>query len=156
MPSVYRQLLACIDLSPLSGHVLARARELAAREAEGLKVLHVVDHRPLPDLDYGLGTLPGFEMDLESAMESARSRLDRLLAEQGMGGLDHEVVAGIPQTEIIRTAEELPADLIILGSTDRTGLGRLLGSTAHSVLNHAPCDVLAVRVAPGHDKDDRA
>lgn len=45
-------------------------------------------------------------------------------------------------------AEEQKADLIVIGSHGRHGLGRLLGSTANGVLQGAPCDVLAVRIRP--------
>ena len=37
-------------------------------------------------------------------------------------------------------------DLIVIGSHGRHGLALLLGSTANSVLHHARCDVLAVRL----------
>jgi universal stress protein A len=43
-------------------------------------------------------------------------------------------------------AEELDADLIVLGTHGRHGLGLMLGSTANAVLHGAPCDVLAVKV----------
>jgi len=43
-------------------------------------------------------------------------------------------------------AGEIKADLIVVGSHGRHGLGLLLGSTASSVVHHAACDVLAVRL----------
>jgi universal stress protein A len=145
MPFPYQRLLVCLDLSSAAGTVLARARELVHTQPERMIILHVVEHRPLPDLDYGLGTLPGLEPDLDSVLAAARSRLDALLGDSPE--ITREVVAGIPHGEIIRMAELIKADLIVLGSGTRSGLGRLLGSTAHSVLTHAPCDVLAVRMA---------
>ncbi|OOG22936.1 universal stress protein UspA [Thioalkalivibrio denitrificans] len=151
----YRHLLVCVDLSATAAAVLSRARTLASPGACRMTVLHVVEHRPLPDLDYGLGTLPGLEMDLDTALDSARSRLDALFSGLATDAAERRVVAGIPHLEINRLAEELDVDLVVLGSSTRTGLGRLLGSTAHSVLNHAPCDVLAVRVsAPETGADD--
>lgn len=146
MASVYRHLLVCVDLTPASSHVLSQAVLLARQGNSRITAIHVVDHRPLPDLDYGLGTLPGFELDLEAVLSHAHSRLEALTAEADFNGLSTDVVAGVPHAEITRLAEEREADLIVLGSSARTGLGRLLGSTAHSVLNHSPCDVLAVRV----------
>jgi universal stress protein A len=35
---------------------------------------------------------------------------------------------------------------VVLGARGRHGLGALLASTEKSVLVHAPCDVLAVRI----------
>ncbi|MBN9231993.1 MAG: universal stress protein, partial [Legionella sp.] len=47
---------------------------------------------------------------------------------------------------IFRRAKELNCELIIVGSHSTTGLTSLLGSTAHATVNHAPCDVLTLRV----------
>ena len=44
------------------------------------------------------------------------------------------------------TWQNVPADLIVVGSHGRHGLALLLGSTANDVLHGAPCDVLAVRL----------
>ncbi|WP_018232622.1 universal stress protein [Thioalkalivibrio thiocyanodenitrificans] len=152
MMPVYRQLLVCLDLSPVSGQVLSRAAALAAQAGGRMTLLHVVEQRPLPDLDYGLGSLPGYDMDPDAALQDARSRLERLLTHTDEARLPREVVTGVPHLEITRIAEQLSADLIVLGSSSRTGLGRLLGSTARSLFNHAPCDVLAVRVSPDEEQ----
>jgi universal stress protein A len=60
---------------------------------------------------------------------------------------DHQhLIFGRPEAEIHRVAEELEADLIVVGSHGRHGLALLLGSTANGVLHGAKTDVLAVRV----------
>jgi nucleotide-binding universal stress UspA family protein len=52
---------------------------------------------------------------------------------------------GDPVSEILEEAESWRADLIVLGSTGRTGAARvLMGSTAEGVLSHAKCAVLMV------------
>lgn len=52
--------------------------------------------------------------------------------------------------KIIDYAAAWHADLIVLGSHGRTGLGRfLLGSVAESVARHAPCSVEIVRLPAG-------
>jgi len=43
-------------------------------------------------------------------------------------------------------AEKINADLIVLGTHGRHGLGLMLGSTANAVLHGAPCNVLTVMV----------
>jgi nucleotide-binding universal stress UspA family protein len=56
------------------------------------------------------------------------------------------VRAGDPATEIISTARDSGADLIVLGSHGRTGLSRvLLGSVARSVAQESTVSVLVVR-----------
>ena len=58
------------------------------------------------------------------------------------------VPVGDPVESIVATARAWPADLVVIGSHGRDGLGRvLLGSVAEGVTRHAPCPVLVVRKA---------
>jgi nucleotide-binding universal stress UspA family protein len=51
--------------------------------------------------------------------------------------------------EILATAEQTKADLIVMGTHGRHGVGRaLLGSVAEKVVRAAPCPVLTVHVSP--------
>jgi nucleotide-binding universal stress UspA family protein len=53
---------------------------------------------------------------------------------------------GEPAAMIVETADELGADLIVVGTRNGNALERLvLGSTSTKVLHHAHCDVLVVR-----------
>lgn len=53
---------------------------------------------------------------------------------------------GAPQEEIVRTAGEEGAGMIVMGTHGRSGLNRaLLGSVAERVIRLAPCPVLTVR-----------
>jgi len=44
-------------------------------------------------------------------------------------------------------AEEISADLVILGSRERHGVAVLLNLTEDTILHAAPCDVLAIRLS---------
>ncbi len=62
--------------------------------------------------------------------------------------VDQMVVHGVPFVEIIRTAKEKNADLIVIGTHGRTGIDHMLfGSTAEKVVRKSPCPVLTVRIA---------
>jgi nucleotide-binding universal stress UspA family protein len=53
---------------------------------------------------------------------------------------------GDPAQTLLRVAEQREADLIVVGSHGRSGIGRLLlGSVSENVLRHAPCSVLVVK-----------
>ena len=53
---------------------------------------------------------------------------------------------GAPGSEIVKTAKEWQADLIVIGSHGRRGLTRaMLGSVAEAVMRHAACPVLVVK-----------
>jgi nucleotide-binding universal stress UspA family protein len=61
------------------------------------------------------------------------------------------VAVGHPESEILRIAEEIGADLVVVGSRGLGPLRRaLMGSVSESVVRHAHCSVLVVR---GQDRD---
>ncbi|MBE0576290.1 MAG: universal stress protein [Desulfuromonadales bacterium] len=56
-----------------------------------------------------------------------------------------DVVMGIPFQEIIKKANELPADLIVVGTHGRTGMEHVIvGSTAERLVRHSKIPVLTV------------
>ena len=69
------------------------------------------------------------------------------LAHQGLTVRQQLRVEGDPADEILRFADEIGADLIVMGSHGRTGVLRvLMGSVSHKVLDRAKCPVLIVRI----------
>jgi nucleotide-binding universal stress UspA family protein len=65
-----------------------------------------------------------------------------------------EIIAGSARRDINRFAKEWRADLVMIGCNDLSDLGRLLlGSTARSVVRHAPCSVEVVRPHRGGAED---
>jgi nucleotide-binding universal stress UspA family protein len=69
--------------------------------------------------------------------------------------VDERMELGDVATTICRVAEDIPADVIIVGSHGRTGLRRmLLGSVSEHVVRHSPCPVLVVHERPTDDNDD--
>lgn len=61
---------------------------------------------------------------------------------------------GSPKTEILATAEECNADMIILGTHGRTGFDHFIsGSVAESVARKSKCPVLII---PNKDQEDSA
>jgi nucleotide-binding universal stress UspA family protein len=59
---------------------------------------------------------------------------------------DGDVREGDPADQLVRAANDVAGDLVVVGSRGHVGLSRLvLGSVAHSVLHHAHCSVMVVR-----------
>ncbi|MEA3413275.1 MAG: universal stress protein [Pseudomonadota bacterium] len=65
------------------------------------------------------------------------------------------VRTGSPANEIVRAAEEIDADLVVIGSKGVTGISRfLLGSVSHQVMEYAPCSVLIVKPKEASGESD--
>ncbi|WP_309081761.1 universal stress protein [Zhihengliuella sp.] len=56
-----------------------------------------------------------------------------------------KALRGKPTDALVTAAEDLEAQLIVVGNVGMKGLGRLLGSVATSVAQNAPCDVYIVK-----------
>ena len=56
------------------------------------------------------------------------------------------VVEGSPEAAIAKTAQDISAQLVILGTVGRTGLAAaFIGNTAERVLAELSCEVLALK-----------
>jgi universal stress protein A len=143
----YRHILVAVDFSEHAERAVERASDLAKHYSAELSMVHVVEY--LPILDPSFGPVVPFDVDLsETMLEAGKKRIAELGERSGIPENHRWVEMGSPKAEIVRIAEEQKADLIVLGSHGRHGVALLLGSTAASVMHHAGCDVLAVRL-PG-------
>lgn len=144
----YQHILLAVDFSEHGDFVAQKARYLASKYQAKLSIIHIVDNLPITDAAYG-PVIP-FDIDLnEELMNAAKKHLAEMGKQLSIPEDRQFLEMGNAKLEIVATAEEQYADLIVLGSHGRHGLALLLGSTANGVLHHAKCDVLAVRL-----KDD--
>jgi nucleotide-binding universal stress UspA family protein len=92
---------------------------------------------------------PGYYPELEDQKREAKPLLERtakILSEVGFKTFPL-VLAGDAKTVILDEAANWHADLIVLGSHGRKGLGRfLLGSVSEAVARHTYCSVEIVRL----------
>jgi nucleotide-binding universal stress UspA family protein len=81
----------------------------------------------------------------DSFRSTSLDRAQQTLAEVASRLRDLEVTTaalkGKPADVIVAEAENVDADLIVVGSKRMTGIGRALGSIANDVAHHAPCSV---------------
>jgi universal stress protein A len=144
--SIYRRILAVVDLTEDSQEVARRAVTIAQScGGAELEFLHVVEYVPVEPLSDSL--MPAVQIETE-LLERARRRMDELTRLVGVPGAPQRVEAGNVKSEIVRVARERRADLIVIGSRERHGLSILVNLTEDTVLHAAPCDVLAVRLVP--------
>ena len=150
-PAAPYQVVAACDFSPLGDRAVTEAlRACAQHPTAALHVISVAAEGPS-----GL-ILPGAEAHFVAHAE-ARERMqahvgrlvDDFLARGAVLPMDHVAVyvaVGVPSERIIALAAGIDADLIVLGTHGRRGIGRmLLGSVAEEVVRGAPCGVLVIR-----------
>ena len=161
----FTHILAPTDFSDSAQHALRYAFEEVAHHQAQLTLLYVMQHPHATDVHYikgapetrmnfeveSGGTLPTPESSppqtvLRDYGEEALTQLRDLLPDSLTSPGLVQVVTGDPADAIVRVAQEIPADLIIMGTHGRTGLSHiLLGSVAEKVVRHASCPVLTVR-----------
>lgn len=139
----YKNILLVVDLSEDSQIIGERAKAIAACYQSQITLLHVVEYVPVEPM--GEALLPTVQIEGE-LVERAKVRLRELAQKLSLSASRQLVETGGIKTEIIRTAQRLNSDLIVLGSRERHGLAILLNFTEDTILHAAPCDVLAVRL----------
>ena len=152
---MFNRILVAVADDEIVDQVIHAARQLADALGAQLAVMHAVDVVaavvPTTPLGMGMGTMGaglglGATREVLDAQEEAGQHfLDRARAAIGQA----EVIRrdGSPAPAIVATAREWQADLLVIGTHGRSGLGRLaLGSVAEGVLREAPCPVLTVRL----------
>lgn len=140
----YKHILLATDLSGHSDKIAQRAREIADESKARLSVVYVMEHSPVA---YGGEYSIPIDANLEESLEqNADDSLAKLGAQYGIEGDDQHLASGSVKLAVIDTADEIGADLIVVGTHSHKGIDALLGSRASAILNHAKCDVLVVRV----------
>jgi nucleotide-binding universal stress UspA family protein len=126
------------------GHVVSLTRDYQAK----LILLYVIQDISIAEW-YVPSSLSVAGL-IEDMQKSAWQEMEKWGAELSpqVKNIEKMVVRGVPFVEIIKTAQEKNADLIIIGTHGRTGIDHMLfGSTAEKVVRKAPCPVLTVRMA---------
>jgi universal stress protein A len=139
----YKKILVLLDLSTASEQVAIAGRDLAHEFGAELVVLHVVEFMPIEPM--GESLMPSVDIDI-ALIRRSREKLDSLVARLQLERATARVESGNTKAEILRVAEEVSADLIVLGSRERHGLAILINMTEDTVLHAAHCDVLAIRL----------
>jgi nucleotide-binding universal stress UspA family protein len=146
---MYQRILVPVDGSETSNAGLAEAVKLAKLTGAQLRLMHVIDESPFLMSAEGMAAVSTDVLALlreggARVLEQARA----LVASQGVA-VDTKLYDGITSRLCDCVAEQVAqwrADLIVLGTHGRRGVGRmLLGSGAEQVARTATVPVLLVR-----------
>lgn len=135
-------LLVPIDFSPWAETALEYATMLAEKLGGTIYLINALG-AALPELSATLTEAMTKDLVRENhAALEALADARRPIAQFGTS----IVKIGDARDCILEAAEELDADLIVMGTHGRRGISRaLLGSVAEDVVRRAPCPVLTVR-----------
>lgn len=141
----FQKILCPLDLSAVSQRGLLNATRLARVFGGDLVVLTVVTTIGWLSAAVATGQMAGAAAEYENKW---RSEFEQFLRGISFAEVkwQPEVRQGVPDQQIVAAAREHQADLIVMGATGRTGLGRvLLGSVTRRVLQQLPCSLLVVK-----------
>jgi nucleotide-binding universal stress UspA family protein len=143
---VVRSVLVATDLSALGNAAIPQAYALL-RGSGGVVELCHVHEGPLPSPIYAYASSSTMTAQRRQDLEQ---QLRGLVPAQaaGLGITTHVTVidGGTPADQIVQAARRLGADVIVLSSHGRSGLGRtVLGSVAEAVVRHSERPVHVVR-----------
>ncbi len=140
-----QKILVPVDFSDYSKKALNYAVEFSSNFNAKLYLIYVVEPQIYP-ADFTMGqVIPTFNNDISKA---AGDELEQLAKKIIGNKISYETITkiGQPFYEIIDTASDVNADLIIIATHGHTGMEHLLfGSTAEKVVRKAPCPVLTLR-----------
>ncbi|GAB7015468.1 universal stress protein [Methanogenium cariaci] len=153
----FKTLLVAYDGSEFGREALRTAVDNAPLLGATVHVIYVVKSRSYTSaaVDSHIGVVePRSEQLLqmfEREAEEMLAKAQEIVSDAEVEIVPHTVI-GDPRDEIIETAKEIGADLIILGSAGKGRTKRLLlGSVSNSVVAESPIATLVVH-APSEEK----
>jgi nucleotide-binding universal stress UspA family protein len=146
---MFKRVLVPVDGSPTSIRALTTALQLARENSAQIRLLYVVE-----ELAYlsGYDQFGGYSVDVARVIrESGQKVLDDSMVIANAAGVqtDHVLVDAFAQRlgeAVADAAKAWNADLVVVGTHGRRGIGRMLmGSGAEEIVRLAPVPVLVVR-----------
>jgi nucleotide-binding universal stress UspA family protein len=153
---MYQRILVPIDGSSTSNRGLEEAIRLAKLTQGRLRLFHVID-----ELSFALAmdAYAGYAGDwLKVLRENGAQILEAGRSTAQAAGVEvetvlHDSFTGSVHELVTAEAGSWPADLIVLGTHGRRGVGRVvMGSSAEHIVRYAPVPVLLVRAPETESK----
>jgi nucleotide-binding universal stress UspA family protein len=149
---MYKKILIATDGSELAGRALEHGLKLAKLVGAEVTILTVTE--PAAVVGAGYASIAGTMIDpmpeliqaQEDAAKHVLSVAETAAQAAGVPVKTRLIDNSFPAEGIVAAAEEISADLIVMGSHGRRGFGRLLlGSQTSNVLAHSKVPVLVTR-----------
>ena len=146
---MFTRIVVGTDGSDTAGEAVDQAIDLAKLTGATLGIVSAFQPVPKrriqgeqegapPDIAHEIGPREDVNLVLDAAAAAARAA--------GVETVTTHPVQADPADAILNVAEEVKADLIVVGNKGMTGARRyLLGSVPNNISHHAPCSVLIVQ-----------
>ncbi|HSI81759.1 MAG TPA: universal stress protein [Solirubrobacterales bacterium] len=145
---MFERIVVGTDGSETAAEAVRQAIELASITGGSLEVVSAYEPVPTGRLREEEQEVPGDVAHAVGPREDVNVVLGAATGEAERAGVEARPHPreGDPADAILDVAEEMSADLIVVGNKGMTGARRfLLGSVPNKISHHAPCDVLIVR-----------
>ncbi|GAB2906130.1 universal stress protein [Neomicrococcus lactis] len=138
-------IIVGVDGSDTAFAAASRAAALAGKTGDELRVVsaHAKDNTEVVHIGSDTWILD----DADQANKLSANIAARLRQAHPGANITSGAIHGKPAEGLVKEAEALGAQLIVVGNVGMKGLGRVLGSVASGVVNSAPCDVYIVKTS---------
>ncbi len=141
---MFTKILVAIDGSKMSEKAVQTAVEEARVWNARVHILYVIETGLFSSLPMDNTWEVMYSM-LEKEGNEALDRMKKIASDRGVGAEGH-IRQGHAGTEILRAADEIGADLVVVGSHGKSNIDRLLlGSVSSFVVSNAKVSVTVVR-----------
>ena len=139
----YQKILIAVDSSAYAMNAAKKGFELAHQLNATIGLKYVID-RNKESVNVEVGITP--EESQTVLLKQAEENISQLIKMyDGIDQVFRFTPEGFPKKEIINTAKEWGADLIVMGTHGRTGLAHMMmGSVAEYVIKHTAIPVMVV------------
>jgi len=145
----YKTIVVGTDGSMRATVAVNEAFALAKMAGATLHAVHAVH----PAVAFGFHDAVATQIEIDKLRQEAGAIRERTLAEAERLGVPiefHDPGNNDAAEALIKIAEEVNADLVVVGNRGMTGVTRfVLGSVPNKVAHHCPCSVLIVNTEPG-------
>lgn len=144
----FKRIIVPIDFSDCSRKALEYAVATAGGHNSRLTILHVYEESFIEPYVNAANSEEEADKIIKEIEWANETKYDEFLETVDLRGVEYDklLIKGIPETEIVETAMEQQADLIVMGTHGRTGVKHILiGSTAEEVVRTVHCDIIILK-----------
>ena len=142
---MYKTILVPIDLTEdeLTSKAVRHAVNLANPSGAKIHLIHVLPISSALINAYALGYMEIKDRATVKAEEDMKMLMDTI--DLPLSDVNYTITFGSPRDEVINTAKDINADIIVIGSRRPNISTHLLGSTAAGIVRYAETSVLVAR-----------